>query len=128
MPEQFNPGAKEHVVTLQGRKFITFVGLQARLADQGKHIHGLEIEIIRDPFDEDNKENKQALVRATVHVVAENGAVSKVQSLGDASKLNVSKNIEDATLRMAETRAIARALRIITRAPFTAVEEIPPSD
>lgn len=129
MSETFNPAAKEHVVTLQGRKFITFVGLQARLADQGKSIVGIDVEILRDPFAEDNKATNQAVVKATVSIMGNKGGVSaKISSLGDASTKNVSKNIADATLRMAETRAIARALRIATRAPFTAVEEIPPSE
>ena len=124
---EFNPNAKEHVVTLQGRKFITFVGLQARLADQGKSIIGTEIEILRDPFAEENSTDKQAVVRATVHIIGKAGTpvTAKIQALGDASKNNVSKNIAEATLRMAETRAIARALRIATRSPFTAIEELP---
>lgn len=123
---EFNPNDKNHVVSLQGRKFVTFVGLQARLADQGKSIVGTEVEILRDPFAEDNAGDKQAVVRATVSIVGKNGVTASIQSLGDASRRNVSKTIEEATLRMAETRAIARALRLATRSPFTALEELPP--
>jgi hypothetical protein len=121
---EFDVNRKEHVVNLQGRKFVTFVGLQARLADQNKSIVGTEVEILKSPFDE-GAENNQAVVRATVTIIGgKNAVTAKIQALGDASTLNVSKNIANATLRMAETRAIARALRIATRSPFTAVEEI----
>lgn len=124
----FDANSKEHVQNLQGRKFITFVGLQARLADQGKSIVGTTVEILRDPFEEPNTKTNQAVVRVTVKVLSDKGVEASVQCLGDASTKNVSKNIAEATLRMAETRATARALRILSRSPFTAIEEIPPTE
>lgn len=126
MPE-FNPNSNLHVVTLQGRKFITFVGLQARLADQGKSIVGLAVEVLRDPFAEENYEKRWAVVKVTVEIM-KGDVIARLSSLGDASMDNVSKALGEATLRMAETRAVARALRIATRAPFTSVEELPPTE
>lgn len=122
---EFNPSNKNHVVTLQGRNYITFVGLQARLADQGKSIVDVDVEVLRDPFAEENYAKRWATVK--VSVTAQAGDLrGTIRCLGDASTDNVSKALGEATLRMAETRATARALRILTRSPFTAIEELPP--
>jgi len=121
---EFDPTSKLHVVTLQGRKYITYVGLQARLADQGKSIIATSTEIIRDPFDEENFPTRQAVVKVNM-TIQKGDTVARLSCVADASSANVSGALKEATLRMAETRGQSRVLRIATRAPFTAYEELP---
>ncbi len=121
---EFNPGNSLHVVTLQGRKYITFVGLQARLADQGKSLIGTKVEVDTRPTKDNNNRSE---VRVTAKV-KKGDLVAEIQCVGDADNSNVSKILQGATLRMAETRALSRCLRIATRADYTAVEELPPMD
>ncbi len=121
---EFDPSKKEHVVTLQGRKYITYVGLQARLADQGKSIIGTDTEIVMNPYDSKNYDYRQAVVKVTMRI-QKGDVVAELSCVGDANTDNVSKNLAEATLRMAETRAQSRVLRIATRAPFTSFEELP---
>lgn len=109
-----------HMVPLQGRKFITFVGLQARLVDQKKELVGTETEIIQLPTDENGK---NAVVKCKM-IVKQEDTTAEIECVGDASKANVGPKLVEATLRMAETRAQARCLRLATRAEWTSREEI----
>lgn len=116
----FDPNDKLHLVPLQGRKFITFVGLQARLVDQGKELVGTDTEIVQLPT-EDNDKNAVVLVTMTVK---QGDTLATIKCVGDASRSNVGPKLVEATLRMSETRAQARCLRIATRAEWTSREEI----
>lgn len=122
---QFDKNNKKHLVSIPGQgQYITVVGLQHLLADQGKSIVGMDTEILRDPFAPENYDNRQAVVRVTLHL--QKGDVkAPISSLGDASSLNVNSKMKEATLRMAETRAIGRALRVATKSNYTAFEELP---
>lgn len=118
----FDPNNPQHVVSMSGRKFITFVGLQARLSDQGKRLIGAHTEVLQNG---DDHESGRWLVRSTLKLYHdETGTTAEIQGLGDASKENVGKMIQPHLPRMAETRAEVRALRKATRSEYTAVEEI----
>jgi hypothetical protein len=119
---EFNPDNKQHVVDLQGRKYITVVGLQARMADQGKSIVESDTEIIQLPTKENGKE---AIVKVKVYVQKGDKVFGPLTAVGDASVANVGQKLKEATLRMAETRGQGRVMRVITRAPYTALEELP---
>lgn len=118
----FDPNNPQHVITMSGRKFITFVGLQARLSDQGKRLVGAGSEILQNG---DDHESGRWLVRSTLTIYhEETGTTAVIQGIGDASPNNVGKMILPHLPRMAETRAEVRALRKATRSEFTAYEEI----
>lgn len=103
------------VKRLQGRDFILYGGL-LELARQ-KGIKRLEVEIIQVP----SEENGNYAV-CTAVLEGENGEVYR--EVGDASPENVNKNIAPHLLRMAATRAKARALRDFTGVDMVALEEL----
>jgi len=103
------------ITKIEGKEFVKYPGL-LDLA----HQHGLssiEVDIVQMP----NKDNlNYAVCRATV--------MSKVgetfSDIGDASPSNTSSKVAKHLLRMASTRAIARALRSYTNVGMTALEEL----
>lgn len=118
----FDPTNKQHVISAQGRKFITFVGLQAKLKDEGMSIIGAETELLQNG---EEHESGRWIVRVTLHAKnRESGAQAKIQAIGDVNEANVGKMVYPAAPRMAETRAWVRAMRILTRSEYTAAEEI----
>lgn len=126
MADQFNPKDKKHLVNLQGTQYITVVGLQARMADQGKTVVQSDTELVQLPNSNDDKE---AIVKVKLWIQVTRGEKAQtfgpITAVGDASVKNVGPKLKEATLRMAETRGYGRAYRIITRAPYTALEELP---
>ena len=101
------------IIQLQGKNFVTYEGL----LDQA-HKNGLEsihVEIVQLPT---NENNMTAVCRAT----AKSGNMV-FTDFGDASPASVGKNIVPHILRMASTRAKARALRDLTNIGITAGEE-----
>lgn len=121
--QEFNPNDSKHLVKLQGVPYITVVGLQARLADQQKAVVETDTEMLVNPFENDEL---AAVVRYSAYVLdAKGNKHGPFKALGDASKKTVNNKLAGATLRMAETRAYGRVLRIATRSPFTALEELP---
>lgn len=122
MPNQFDPNNSQHVVSVSGRKFITFVGLQARMADQGKGLIGTEVEVLQNG---DDHESGRWVIKVGLTLKHwQSGEIASIQAIGDASEKNVGKMIQPHMPRMAETRALVRALRLATRSDYTAVEEI----
>lgn len=102
-----------HIISLQGKEYILFGGLLYLAHKQGlKSIH---TEII-----EHNRAEKFAIVKATV--TGEKGTFS---SYGDADPATCGKKIQDAYIRMADTRATARALRFYCGIGITALDELP---
>jgi len=101
------------IVWLQGREYLTHNGL-LRVA----HEHGLK-SITSDLVHWD-AEGRQAVVKATVF-----GERGTFTGYGDASPGNVARHLKEATLRMAETRAVNRALRLYTGLGMTTAEELP---
>lgn len=107
-----------YIVNVQGKDFITFPGLL-----QEAHALGLKeikTELVSSPTDLSNP-----VVRATVILGSGAESLSKVFSgYGDANVNNVAKKVSGALLRMAETRAIARALRFACNIDMAALEEL----
>ena len=101
------------LVWLQGREYLTHSGL-LRVA----HEHGLER--IQTELIHWDAEARAAVVKTTV--VGERGTYT---GYGDASPDNVARHLRTATLRMAETRAVNRALRLYTGLGMTTTEELP---
>jgi hypothetical protein len=104
----------EFLVNRQGSIFITYRGL-IHLA----HQQGLSATCTRLVQAPDAANGMTAIV--TAQVTTEKGTFA---GMGDANPANVPKMIQPHLLRMAETRALARALRVATDAAYTALEEL----
>lgn len=105
---------KKYIVNLQGKDFVTFSGLLDLAHQQG--LVGVDENIVQIPT---NDNGLVAVVQAKV--TTEKGVFS---GIGDASPDNVGKMVAKHLLRMASTRAIARALRVATNVGITAFEEL----
>jgi len=102
-----------HVVKLQGKPYVTHAGLLTIA-----HAHGLQT--VETDLVSWDAETRTAIIKATA--TGERGSFS---DYGDASPSNVSKNLANATLRFASTRAINRALRLYNGIGMCSVDELP---
>ena len=103
------------IMEIKGNEFVKYSGL----LDLG-HQHGIlkiEVEVLQLP----TKENEKfAVCKATV--VSKTGET--FTDIGDANPENCSSKVVKHLLRMASTRAIARALRSFTNIGMTCLEEL----
>jgi hypothetical protein len=100
---------KKFTVMLQGKEFITFEGLlNAFHENKGKTIT-TEIVSITKPY----------VFKATAQ-----GEKGTYTAHGDADDTNVSGFVKQHIIRMAETRAIARALRLYNNIGMCSAEEL----
>lgn len=113
---------KNHIIRLQGKEYITHAGL-LDFAYTKCSLHSIETELVRH-------DNEISIVKAIASIHTESG-FKYFHGIGDASKASVNSMIEPHRLRMAETRAINRALRLLTNIGMTSAEELggddPPS-
>ncbi len=103
------------IVELQGKQFVTYEGL-LDLAHQMK-LNSIKTEIVQFPTQQNNN---QCIMKAIA--ITEDG--KHFEGYGDADSGNVNRMIAKHLIRMAETRAKARALRDLTNVGMTAVEEL----
>lgn len=104
----------KYVKTLQGKDYILYGGL-LHLA-QAKGLKRVDVEVVQIP----NQENGMLAV-ARAQVETDDGVFSDV---GDASPASVTHSIQPHLLRMASTRAKARAMRDAVGVDLVAVEEM----
>jgi hypothetical protein len=114
----------KYVVNVQGKEYITFPGLLAEAHAQG--LLAIETSLVNE-----NLENP--IIKAQIHMKGDplssgQHSVKLFTGYGDANANNVAKKVAGALIRMAETRAIARALRFACNIDMTALEEIGISD
>ena len=103
------------IIEIEGREFVKYPGL----LDLGHQKGLLKIDV--DPLQYPTKENGQfAICKAAV--VSRNGEL--FTDVGDANPDNCSSKVKKHLLRMASTRAIARALRSYTNIGMTCLEEL----
>jgi hypothetical protein len=105
---------KEYIINRQGKDFVLYEGLLDEAHQQG--LKRISTTLIQIPH-EDN--GSIAVVQAEVQT--DKGTYS---GIGDASPSNVNRMIVPHLIRMAETRAKARALRDAVNIGVTAVEEL----
>ena len=103
------------IKNIQGRDFVIYAGL-LDLAHQ-KGLIRLDVDIIQHPTKDNNNE---AICKAVAHTRA--GDI--FSDIGDASVKNTNQAIAQHLLRMASTRAKARALRDLTNIGMTCLEEL----
>lgn len=122
---------KEFIKTLQNKDFVLYAGLLDAAHKEG--LVSITTEIIQIP-EADNG------MYAVVKAIATKSRRKKdldgkpteelfpvtFTGIGDASPESVSRNIAPHILRMAETRAKARALRDLTNIGMAAIEELGP--
>jgi hypothetical protein len=105
----------------EGKTFVLFGGLVHLLHLQSAGHFKITTDLRQYPTD-DNKQT--AVVYAEVTIFDKEGAVIRsTTGIGDANPSNVTRMVAQHAIRMAETRAIARALRTITNVALTSLEE-----
>ncbi len=105
---------KQFVVQRQGRDFVLYAGLVAAAHTQG--LRRITTQLIQAPTEANGN---MAIVHAQVET-----DLGVFDGLGDASPANVGKMIAPHALRMAETRAKARALRDALNVGMAVLEEL----
>lgn len=105
---------EEYMIERQGKRFVLYAGLLEEAHARG--LRSVETELLQIPAPENGE---TAIVRAVVRT--EDG---KYSGIGDASPENVNRAIAPHLIRMAETRAKARALRDAINVGVTAFEEL----
>lgn len=106
---------KRHVINLQGQEFITYEGLLNEAHARG--LKAVRTRLVQLP---DTNNGNTAVVTAEVEL--EGGKV--FTGIGDANPGNVNSMIARHLIRMAETRAKARAFRDAVNIGMTAIEEL----
>ena len=103
------------ITKIEGKEFATYPGL----LDLG-HQKGL-LKILVDPIQIPTKENGNFAI-CKAEVVSKTGEI--FTDIGDANPSNCGARVAKHLLRMASTRAIARALRSFTNIGLTCLEEL----
>ena len=109
----------EFMITRQGKQYVLFAGLLDEAHSLG--LRGIDTDLIQVP---DESNGNVAIVKAMAEM--EDGR--RFSGIGDASPENVGRNIAPHLIRMAETRAKARALRDAVNIGATALEELSDGD
>ena len=105
----------EFMITRQGKQFVLFAGLLDEAHARG--LKGIDTDLVQVPTTENGN---VAIVKATVEM--EDGRT--FSGIGDASPDNVGRMIAPHVIRMAETRAKARALRDAVNVGVASLEEL----
>jgi hypothetical protein len=105
---------KEYIITRQGKDFVLYEGLLDEAHQQG--LKRISTTLIQVPHDDNGN---MAVVQAEVET-----GKGTFSGIGDAAPSNVNRMIVPHLIRMAETRAKARALRDAVNIGVTALEEL----
>lgn len=105
---------REFIVERQGRSFVLYAGLLDLAHSQG--LRAIRTQLLQLP----SEENGQL---AVVHAEVETDK-GTFHGIGDAGPSNVARAMLNCTIRLAETRAKARALRDATDVGVAALEEL----
>ena len=106
------------IIQLQGKNYVTYEGLLDQAHQLG--LESIKVDVVQLP---DETNNMTAVCRAA----AKTGDKTFID-FGDASPDSVGQHLVPHILRMASTRAKARALRDMTNIGITAIEELDLSD
>jgi hypothetical protein len=106
---------EEFFIILNGKKFVTYRGLLDIAHRRG--LKSIEVEIVQLPTKENNM---NTICKAT----AINNVGGVFIDYGDACPTSVNPKLAPHIIRMASTRAKARALRDLTNIGMTAIEEL----
>ena len=110
----------KYVITLQGKEFVLYAGLLDLATSMGL------VSITSTIVDMPNEQNRDSAVVIAVATAEREGRMYSYTGIGDATPRNVRPALATCLLRMAETRAKARALRDLTNVGMASVEELSP--
>lgn len=110
------------MVERQGRAFCLYAGLLDMAHQQG--LKSIRTELVQIPSEANNR---VAICMATV-ILEKDGVERTYQGIGDAAPNNVAPVMATCLIRMAETRAKARALRDAVNIGVAAFEELGDED
>ena len=110
---------KEFFVERQGQRFVLYAGLLDEAHEQG--LKSITTSLLQIP----TEENRHIAICQAVVEMQDGKTFS---GIGDASPANVSRPMQTAIIRMAETRAKARALRDAVNVGAAALEELDGGD
>jgi hypothetical protein len=110
---------EEFFIERHGKRYVLFQGLLDEAHSLG--LKGIDTDLIQIP---DESNGNVAIVKATAEMDDER----RFSGIGDASPDNVGRSIAPHLIRMAETRAKARALRDAVNVGATAMEELSDGD
>lgn len=106
---------EQFLITINGKKFVSYEGLLHTAHELG--LKGIEVHMLQNPTPENDQ---TCICRATVIGIDGQTYID----YGDANPSNVNSRISPHIIRMAATRAKARALRDFTNVGMTAIEEL----
>jgi hypothetical protein len=106
--------SQDFIASIQGKEFVLMAGLLDLAYQDG--LSKVSTQLIQIP----NEENHYLAI-AHAFVETKKGTF---EATGDASPKNVKEQLRPHIVRMAETRAVARALRWATNVAMTAFEEL----
>ena len=108
---------KKHIITLQGKEFVQYTGLLELAHACG--LRGVSTKLVQVPSEENGR-----VAICMAEVTMQDGRT--FTGIGDASPANLKSGMAPHSIRMAETRAKARAFRDATNFGMAAVEELGP--
>lgn len=109
---------KEFIVERQGRSFVLYSGLLDMAHAAG--LKSINTALVQIPAEANNR---VAICAATI-VLEKDGVERSFTGIGDAAPNNVAPAMQSCLIRMAETRAKARAMRDAVNVGVTAFEEL----
>jgi hypothetical protein len=113
---------KEFLVERQGRTFCLYAGLLDLATQQG--LKSIATEIVQIP----GPDNSYTAICGAKVTIERDGVQRTFTGIGDAAPNNVAPAMQTCLLRMAETRAKARAMRDAVNIGMAAFEELPGDD
>lgn len=113
---------KEFIVTKNGKEFVLYAGILDLAHQQG--LKAIRTNMLQAPTEANNR---MAIVEAIV-TLEQDGVERVFSGIGDAAPNNVAPAMANCLLRMAETRAKARALRDAVNIGTAAFEEMGATD
>lgn len=108
---------RDYIVERQGRSFVMYAGLLALAHERG--LRSIETSLLQAPTPDNGN---VAICSARVTLIAD-VAERCFSGIGDAAPNNVSQAMQSSLIRMAETRAKARALRDAVNIEMSVLEE-----
>lgn len=113
---------KEFLVERQGKQFVLYAGLLALAHEQG--LSSITTDLVQIPSEANNR---VAICTARV-TLDKDGVARRFHGIGDAAPNNVAPGMVNCLIRLAETRAKARALRDAVNVGTVALEEMNEED